>query len=255
MRTIDLNSDLGESFGNYTCGMDEEILPYMTSANIACGFHASDPLVMQKTVHLAKENNVKVGAHPGFQDLVGFGRRAMAVPPAEITAIVEYQIGALNAFCMAEGIKMQHVKPHGALYNMAVKDDKIADAICKGIEAVDPSLILLGPAGSCLTKAAERIGLSVAREFFADRAYEEDGSLVARSKPGAVLTDESAAIERVIRMIEKGTVTAITGKEIEVSADSICVHGDSPKAIAFAKSIHQALLDAGITPTAMGDVI
>lgn len=251
-RTIDLNCDLGESFGNYTCGMDEEILPFMTSANVACGFHASDPLVMQKTVRLAKAQGVQVGAHPGFRDLVGFGRRKMELPPAEITAIVEYQIGALSAFCTVEGIKMQHVKPHGALYNMAVKDEAIADAICAGIAAVDPRLILLGPAKSCLVAAAKRAGLPVAREFFADRAYEEDGSLVARSKPGAVLTDKNAAIERVLRMLEKGTVTAITGREIEAEADSICIHGDSPAALEFARNIHAALLEAGITPVAMG---
>ncbi len=252
MRTVDLNCDLGESFGNYKCGMDEEIIPYITSANVACGFHASDPMVMQKTVRTAKENNVCVGAHPGFQDLVGFGRRNMNLSAAEITAIIEYQIGALNAFCSANGTKLQHVKPHGALYNMAVKDRIIAEAICEGIAAVDNSLILLAPAGSQMILAAERIGLATAREVFADRAYEEDGSLVARSKPGAMITDENEAIARVIQMIEKGTVTAITGKEIEVQADSVCVHGDSPSALAFVRNIHAALTEAGIQIKAMG---
>ncbi|MCD7762206.1 MAG: 5-oxoprolinase subunit PxpA [Lachnospiraceae bacterium] len=255
MRAIDLNCDLGESFGNYKCGMDEEIIPCITSANVACGFHASDPLVMQKTVRTAKDNNVRVGAHPGFPDLVGFGRRNMSLSAAEITAIIEYQIGALGAFCTANGISLQHVKPHGALYNMAVKDSAIAEAICEGIAAVNSHLILLGPAKSKLIAAAEKYGLPVAREVFADRAYEEDGTLVPRSRPGAVITDEDLAITRVIQMIEKGTVTAITGKEIEVEADSVCIHGDSPAALAFAQNIHAALLAEGITIAPMNEVI
>ncbi|MCD8338358.1 MAG: LamB/YcsF family protein [Lachnospiraceae bacterium] len=255
MRTIDLNCDLGESFGNYKCGMDEEILPYITSANIACGFHASDPLIMQKTVRLAKENQVHIGAHPGFQDLAGFGRRNMSLPPAEITAIIEYQIGALNAFCAANDVRLQHVKPHGALYNMAAKDPVIADAICEGIAAVDPDLILLGPAKSQLILSAEKNNLRAAREVFADRAYEEDGSLVARSKPGAVISDRKEALARVIQMVKYGTVTAITGREIEVEADSICIHGDNPAALVFAKSIREALQAEGITPEPMKEVI
>lgn len=251
MYTVDLNCDLGESFGNYKCGMDEEILPYITSANVACGFHASDPMVMQETVSNAREHQVCVGAHPGFHDLVGFGRRNMSLPPAEITAIVQYQIGALLAFCTANGIRLQHVKPHGALYNMALKDDNIADAICRGIASIDPGLILLGPAHSQLMAAAAHYGLPVAKEVFADRAYEEDGTLVPRSHPGAVITDEAAAVSRVIQMIKKGTVTAITGREIEVEADSICVHGDSPAALTFVRSIRSALLAEGIAITAM----
>lgn len=255
MKYVDLNCDLGESFGNYKCGMDEEIIPFITSANVACGFHASDPLVMQKTVKTAKENNVCVGAHPGFPDLVGFGRRNMNLSAGEITASIEYQIGALWAFCTANGMKLQHVKPHGALYNMAVKDPVIAEAICEGIAAVDKNLILLAPAGSQMVLAAKRMGLSSAKEVFADRAYEEDGSLVARSKPGAMITDEETAIARVIQMIQKGTVVSITGKEIEVEADSVCIHGDSPSALAFAKNIHKALLDAGIQIVPMSQII
>ncbi|MDO4321509.1 MAG: 5-oxoprolinase subunit PxpA [Lachnospiraceae bacterium] len=255
MRQIDLNCDLGESFGNYKCGMDEEVLPFITSANVACGFHASDPLVMQQTVSAARENHVRVGAHPGFQDLVGFGRRAMSLPAKEITAIVEYQIGALNAFCAANKIKLQHVKPHGALYNMAVRDEVIAQAICEGIAAVDPDLILLAPAGSEMILAAERLGLAAAKEVFADRAYEEDGSLVSRSKPGAMITDEASAIRRVLQIVQKGTVTAITGKEIEVEADSVCVHGDSPSALAFVKQIHLSLVQEGILLAPMSQVI
>ncbi|MCR4630592.1 MAG: 5-oxoprolinase subunit PxpA, partial [Treponema sp.] len=203
---IDLNCDLGESFGNYKIGMDEEVIKYISSANIACGFHASDPLVMAKTVLLAKEQGVSIGAHPGYPDLVGFGRRNMNVSPEDLKAMVQYQIGALNAFCKANGVKMNHVKPHGAMYNMAAKDEKLALAIAAGIAEVDDSLILLGLSGSELLKAANQVGLKCANEVFADRAYEEDGSLVARTKAGAVITNEDEVIERVIKMIKEQKV-------------------------------------------------
>ena len=248
---IDLNCDLGESFGNYKIGMDEEVIKFISSANIACGFHASDPLVMEKTVALAKENGVKVGAHPGFSDLVGFGRRNMNVSPAELKAMVMYQVGALAAFCKARDIKMNHVKPHGAMYNMAAKDIKLALAIAEGIAEVDDSLILLGLSGSQLLKAAQEVGLKSAAEVFADRAYEEDGSLVARTKAGAVIADENEVIERVIKMIKLGKVQAITGKEIEIKPDSICVHGDNPKALNFVKLIRQRLTQENIKIEAM----
>ena len=246
MFKIDLNSDMGESFGNYTCGMDEEVLKYITSANIACGFHASDPMVMAKTVELAKNQGVHIGAHPGFPDLQGFGRRRMTMSFEEIRTMIIYQTGALDAFCRASGVSLQHVKPHGALYNMADKDMKMAEAIARGIADVNPQLILLAPYGSCMTKAAENIGLPVAYEVFADRAYEEDGSLVARSKPGAMITDTAEAAARVLEMIKEGTVTAITGKKIQVKADSVCIHGDSPSALSFSKAIHDALQAEGI---------
>ena len=248
---IDLNCDLGESFGNYKIGMDEEVIKFISSANIACGFHASDPLVMEKTVALAKENGVKVGAHPGFPDLAGFGRRNMNVSPAELKAMVMYQVGALAAFCKARDIKMNHVKPHGAMYNMAAKDIKLALAIAEGIAQVDDSLILLGLSGSQLLKAAQEVGLKSAAEVFADRAYEEDGSLVARTKAGAVIADENEVIERVIKMIKLGKVQTITGKEIEIKPDSICVHGDNPKALNFVKLIRQRLTQENIKIEAM----
>ena len=248
---IDLNCDLGESFGNYKIGMDEEVIKFISSANIACGFHASDPLVMEKTVALAKENGVKVGAHPGFPDLVGFGRRNMNVSPAELKAMVMYQVGALAAFCKARDIKMNHVKPHGAMYNMAAKDIKLALAIAEGIAEVDDSLILLGLSGSQLLKAAQEVGLKSAAEVFADRAYEEDGSLVARTKAGAVIADENEVIERVIKMIKLGKVQTITGKEIEIKPDSICIHGDNPKALNFVKLIRQRLTQENIKIEAM----
>ncbi|MCI5830828.1 MAG: 5-oxoprolinase subunit PxpA [Treponema sp.] len=243
---IDLNCDLGESFGNYTIGLDSEVIKFISSANIACGFHASDPLVMAKTVKMAKENKVSVGAHPGYPDLVGFGRRNLNVSVPELKAMIQYQIGALNAFCRAEGIKLRHVKPHGAMYNMAAKDYNLALGIAEGIAAVDPSLILLGLSGSQLLRAAKEVGLPCASEVFADRAYEEDGSLVARSKPGSVITDENEAIERVITMVKHSKVKAITGREIPIQPDSVCVHGDNPKALGFVKLIRKRLLQEQI---------
>lgn len=246
MKRVDLNCDLGESFGNYTCGMDEEVIAHISSANVACGFHASDPLVMSHTVAMAKARGVAVGAHPGYPDLVGFGRRSLAVSPDELKAMVQYQIGALRAFCDGQGIEMQHVKPHGAMYNMAAKDRKLADAICQAIKAVDPKLILLGLSGSQLLEAAEDAGLSRASEVFADRSYEDDGTLTPRSLPGAVITDEGEAIARVLQMVQEGTVTARSGKTIAIRADSICLHGDGVKAVAFARRIRDELTRAGV---------
>ena len=230
---VDLNSDLGESFGNYKLGMDADIIPLVSSANVACGYHASDPLVMNRTIAMAKDVGIHVGAHPGFPDLMGFGRRNMDVSPAEAKAYTLYQLGALDAFCKTQGIKMQHVKPHGAMYNMAGKDYTLAKAICEAIYAYDKDLIVMALSGGVLVHAAEDMGLKVAREVFADRAYEEDGSLVNRRKEGAMITDEDVAIERVVRMIKEQKVTAITGKDFPIKADSICVHGDGVKALAF----------------------
>ena len=241
MKRVDLNCDLGESFGNYKCDLDADVIPHISSANVACGFHASDPLVMMKTVALAKQHGVAVGAHPGYPDLVGFGRRNMSVSVDELKAMVQYQIGALKAFCDVQGMTLQHVKPHGALYNMAAKDEKIAKAICLGIYDVSPKLILMGLAGSEMLRQAELLGLPAASEVFADRAYEDDGTLVARSKPGAMIEDEDLAVERVIRMIRENKVESISGKEITIRPDSVCVHGDSEKALLFVKKIRNAL--------------
>ena len=255
MHKIDLNCDLGESFGNYKLGLDDEVIKYISSANIACGFHASDPLVMQKTVALARDNGVAVGAHPGFPDLVGFGRRNMSVSPAEAKAFVQYQIGALSAFCKAAGCRLAHVKPHGALYNMAGKDETLAAAICEAVYEFDPELILLCLSGSKMMSAAKKIGLRAASEVFADRAYEDDGSLVARGKPGAVITDEDEAVSRVIKMIKTGYVTGVSGKEIPVRADSVCVHGDGAKALSFTRKIRAALEAEGIAIRPLGEII
>ena len=246
MHAIDLNSDLGESFGAYTLGMDEKLMEYITSANVACGWHAGDPLVMQKTIRAAAKNGVAVGAHPGYPDLMGFGRREIKITPEEAYTYVLYQLGALDAFARTEGVKIQHVKPHGALYNMAGKDYELARAVCEAIADVNPRLILMAQAGSQMQKAAEEMHLKMAREIFADRAYEEDGSLVARNKPGAMITDENEAIERVITMVRQGKVAAITGKEIPIQADSVCVHGDGEKALLFVKKLREAFLTEGI---------
>lgn len=246
MYRVDLNSDLGESFGRYTLGMDERVIPLITSANVACGYHASDPVVMAKTAAMAKEAEIQVGAHPGFPDLMGFGRRNMAVTPAEAKAYVLYQLGALDGFCRSVGIRMQHVKPHGALYNMAAKDYALAEGICQAIAEFDKDLIVLALSGGQLARAAQDMGLRTALEVFADRAYEEDGTLVGRGKPGAMITDEEEAISRVIRMVKEQTVTAITGKDIPIRADSVCVHGDGESALAFVERIRQALGQEGI---------
>ncbi|MCR4822356.1 MAG: LamB/YcsF family protein [Treponema sp.] len=252
MLKIDLNCDLGESFGNYKIGLDEEVIKYISSANIACGFHASDPLVMDKTVALAKNSSVAVGAHPGFPDLVGFGRRNMNVSFNELKSMITYQLGALDAFCKKNALKMQHVKAHGAMYNMAAKDEKMALAIAESIAEYDSSLILLALSGSQMLKAGEQVGLVCKKEVFADRAYEEDGSLVARTKEGAVIHDEEEAIQRVIDMIRFGKVKAISGKEISVEPDSVCVHGDNPKALDFVIAISKRLREEGIIISSMG---
>lgn len=246
MYTVDLNSDLGESFGRYTIGNDDKIIPLISSANVACGYHASDPVVMGKTIAMAKEAGIRVGAHPGFPDLMGFGRRNMNVTPAEAKAYVLYQLGALDAFCRVNGVKMQHVKPHGALYNMAAKDYTLSTAICEAIKEFDSNLIVLALSGGQLAKAAQDMGLRTAMEVFADRGYEEDGTLVDRHKEGAMITDENEAIARVIRMVKEKKVTAVTGKDIPIQADSICVHGDGEKALAFVKKIREALTAEGI---------
>lgn len=246
MYRVDLNSDLGESFGRYTIGNDGKIIPFITSANVACGFHASDPVVMEHTVSLAKKAGIAVGAHPGFLDLMGFGRRNMEVSKAEAKAYTLYQISALGGMCKAQGVPLQHVKPHGALYNMAAKDYELSKAICEAICEYDDKLIVLALSGGELVRAAKDSGLRVALEVFADRAYEEDGSLVNRSKEGAMITDENLAISRVVRMVKEGKVMAVTGKDIAIKADSICVHGDGEKALAFVEKIRQTLQSEGI---------
>ncbi len=255
MYRVDLNSDLGESFGRYTLGMDEKIIPLITSANVACGFHASDPVVMEKTIALADAADIRVGAHPGFLDLMGFGRRNMVISPEEAKAYTLYQVGALAAFAGARGRKLQHVKPHGALYNMASTDYALARAICEGIYGFDKDLIVLALSGGELARAAKDMGMRVAQEVFADRAYEEDGTLVNRRKEGAMITDEEEAISRVIRMIKEKKVTAVTGNDISIEADSVCVHGDGQKALAFVERIRAALQKEGIVICPLEEIV
>lgn len=244
---IDLNSDLGESFGAYKIGNDSEVLKYVSSANIACGMHAGDPFVMHKTVKLALERGTAMGAHPGLMDLNGFGRRKMDIRPGEAYDLVAYQVGALSAFIKAEGGTMQHVKPHGALYNMAAKNAALSEAIAKAVYDVDPDLILFGLSGSELIAAGEKIGLRTAGEVFADRTYCSDGSLTPRTQPNAMITDDAAAIAQVLRMIKDGIVVSTDGQEVRVKADTICIHGDSQKALSFARRINAALKLNGIT--------
>lgn len=255
MFRVDLNSDLGESFGRYTLGMDDRVIPLISSANVACGYHASDPVVMEKTIAMAKEAGIRVGAHPGYPDLMGFGRRNMNVSPAEAKAYILYQLGALDAFCRANGMKLQHVKPHGAFYNMAAKDYTLAKSICEGIAAFDRNLIVLALSGGELARAAADMGLRTAQEVFADRAYEEDGTLVDRRKEGAMVTDEDVAIARVIRMVKEGKVTAITGRDIDIRADSVCVHGDGVKALAFVEKIRARLTEEGVTICPLEEIV
>lgn len=255
MYAIDLNSDLGESYGAYKMGRDEDIIPLVSSANVACGFHAGDPAVMAKTAALCKTSGVPMGAHPGFPDLQGFGRRDLNVSPVDAKNMILYQVGALDAFCRSAGIRLQHVKPHGALYNMAAKDAALARAICEGIQEYDPSLILLGLSGSEMLHQAREIGLHYAAEVFADRAYEDDGTLVARTKPGAMIRDEDEAVSRVIGMIKHHSVTSVNGKEIEICPDSVCVHGDSEKALLFVRKIRSTLEQEGIAIRPLREIV
>jgi 5-oxoprolinase (ATP-hydrolysing) subunit A len=246
---IDLNSDVGESFGNYTIGLDQDVIPLISSANIACGFHAGDPAVMRRTVAIARENGVAIGAHPGFPDLVGFGRRTLDASLEEIKDYVTYQIGALQAFAAAEGVKLQHVKPHGALYNMAVKNAAIWEAVAEAIATVDARLILYVLAAKDrenLAAIGARYGIRIAYEFFGDRAYNSDGSLVSRKEPGAVIHDNETVAEKILKMVKEGQVVCKDGSEIELTADTICVHGDNPSALSLVKKIRETLQVAGV---------
>lgn len=252
MNYMDLNSDLGESFGTYTLGMDEALMDVITSANVACGWHAGDPAVMEKTVRIAAEKGVAVGAHPGYPDLMGFGRREMKITPDEAYAYVLYQLGALNAFAKVRKVKLQHVKPHGALYNQACKDEKLAMAICRAAQDFDRELMILAPYNSAFRTAAEAIGQPFAAEFFADRAYMPDGSLVPRSQPGAVIHDPDEACRRVLQMAREGTVTCIDGTVLNMRCASVCVHGDNEAALASVKKIRAALEQEGVILRPMG---
>ena len=250
MKKIDLNADIAEGFP-----FDEALLKLLSSANIACGLHAGGAKEMQSAVRFAKENQVRIGAHPSFPDRENFGRTQMDLPEQELIAHLRYQLGALKAICDGEGTEISYVKPHGALYNMAGKDPVLAEAICEAIARFDPNIILLGLAGSELLKAADKKGLASASEFFADRAYEEDGSLRNRKLEGAMVTDEDISVKRIIKAVTKGTVTAYSGKDIPVKVDSICVHGDGEKALLFVEKIREELTKAGIEITPLAKIV
>ena len=255
LHIVDLNCDMGESFGAYKIGNDEEILEFVTSANIACGFHAGDPATMRKTVRLALEKNVGIGVHPGLQDLAGFGRKNIDITPMEAYNLVVYQIGALQAFVKSEGGVLQHVKPHGALFNMAAKNALLAEAIAEAVYKVAPELILFGLAGSELVKAGRKLGLHSANEVFSDRSYQHDGSLTARNQANALIKDHNTAVAQVIRMVKEGKVASVQGNDITIKADSICIHGDGENALEYAKSISVALQSSGIKIAKIGDFI
>lgn len=246
MFSVDLNCDLGESFGAFRIGDDSEMMKYITSANIACGFHAGDPNIMFQTVEMAQKNGVKIGAHPGFPDLNGFGRRNMNLSNDEIYNIVLYQIGALQAFVKAQGVKLHHVKPHGALYNMCAVNPNLADAVAKAVFHLDSNLILFGLANSELIVAGNKYGLKTAQEVFADRTYQPDGTLTPRSEPNALITNDQQAIKQTIQMVKEKHVKAVNGEMIPIVADTICLHGDGKHAVSFAQKITLAFEKEGI---------
>jgi UPF0271 protein len=246
MASVDLNCDIGESFGAWTLGADEEVLSQVSSANIACGFHAGDAATMRRTVAIALDHGVALGAHPGLPDLAGFGRRVIEVSPDEAYEMVVYQVGALAAFAAARGARLAHVKPHGALYNMAATREALADAVARAVRDVDRQLLLFGLAGSALVTAAHANGVTSVEEVFADRRYLSDGTLVPRGKPGAVIAETEVAVRQAIGMVRDGVVTAIDGTHVRVRADTICIHGDTPGAAEHARSLRDALGAAGI---------
>ena len=253
-----MNSDVGESFGVYKIGLDEEVIPHITSANIACGFHGGDPAVMRKTISLAKQHRVEVGAHPGFPDLIGFGRRNVDASLEEIQDDVIYQMGALQAFAISQGLKLQHVKPHGALYNMAVANLKIWETVAEAVAKVDRKVILVVLASSKrdpLLEIGRRYGIRIAFEAFPDRAYGKDGSLVSRKEKGAVIYDHEVVAKRALKMALERKVIAIDGTEIELKADTLCVHGDNPAAVQIVKKIRENLTAAGVEVTALKNFI
>lgn len=246
MPSIDLNCDMGESFGAWTMGRDAELMNFVSSVNIACGFHAGDPSVMRRTVETAAEKGVAVGAHPGYPDLQGFGRRAMSFSPGEVFDMVLYQASALKGICEASGARLHHVKPHGALYNTAAKDGALANAIARAVKSLDPELILYGLSGSLLISEGEAEGLRTASEVFADRTYQPDGSLTPRSRPDALIHNTAQASAQVMRMVQDQTVTATTGENVPLRAETVCVHGDGENALEFATAIREKLIENGI---------
>jgi 5-oxoprolinase (ATP-hydrolysing) subunit A len=252
MNRVDLNCDMGESFGTYVLGNDREILDFVTSANVACGYHAGDPTVMRETARMALEKGVAIGAHPSYPDLQGFGRRFMTVSPRELGDMVLFQIGALAAMVAREGGRLQHVKAHGALYNAAAEDAALADAIASAVRSADPDLVLFGLSDSELLAAGERAGLRTASEGFADRTYQADGSLRSRRQLGALIDDPAVALEQSVRMVVDGVVRSYEETDVAVKADTICIHGDGPRALEFARTLSAGLADANVRVAPIG---
>ncbi len=250
---VDLNSDLGESFGAYKIGQDDLIMDFISSANIACGYHAGDHNVIAHTVKAASEKNIGIGAHPGLQDLIGFGRRPMEIDPEEVYNLILYQIGAIQTFARTHHKKLNHVKPHGALYNMASKDAELAQAIAEAVYASDKDLVLFGLAGSELVKKGVQAGLKTAQEVFSDRTYQPDGTLTSRAKENAMIHDEEEMLYRVIRMVKDGKVEAADGTDIAIQADTICIHGDGQQALLFAEKLFKELVKHEITIKRVGE--
>lgn len=251
---VDLNCDLGESFGCYTLGLDEEVIGRISSANVACGFHAGDPHVMRRTVESCKSRNVRVGAHPGLPDLLGFGRRRMAVTPEEIYDFFVYQIGALQGFVRASGQELQHVKLHGALFEMAMSDDALTRAMCAATRDVDRNLIWLAPAGK-VAAAGREAGLRIAEEFYADRAYHPDKRLVSRKTAGAVLHDVQEIRQRLAHVFQTGTVTTIEGQSLALDFNSICVHGDTPGALEIVNAVRNTCTEQGVEVRSLSELL
>ena len=251
MFSVDLNCDMGESFGAWKMGNDAELMDHVSSVNIACGFHAGDATTMRRTVETALKKGVAIGAHPGYPDLQGFGRREMSLSNDEAADMVLYQISALKGICESLGARLNHVKPHGALYNRAARDAGLARSIASAVKSLDPQLKLYGLSGSFLISEAEHIGLRTASEVFADRRYSPDGPLVARTEPDALIDDVSSACAQVLQMVSLQTVNAADGREIGIKADTICIHGDGPHALEFARSIRAALIKNEIEITSI----
>lgn len=252
---VDLNCDMGEGFGAYKMGNDAEILEFVTSANIACGFHAGDPATMRKTVRMALNKNVGIGAHPGLQDLAGFGRRNISITPQDAYDLTVYQIGALSGFVQAEGGRLQHVKAHGALYNMAAKNAALSEAIAEAVYKIDPELILFGLSGSELIKAAKKIALRTASEVFSDRTYQLDGTLTPRTEPNALITETETALQQVIRMVKENKVQTLQKEDVALQAETVCIHGDGVAALEFASALSTSLRESGISIVKAGDFI
>jgi 5-oxoprolinase (ATP-hydrolysing) subunit A len=249
-KSIDLNCDMGESYGVWTMGSDAEVMPYITSANIACGFHAGDPATIRKTVALAADHGVAIGAHPSLPDLQGFGRRVMKISPQDLYDLVVYQAGALEAFARAAGARLHHVKCHGALYNMAAADETLSDAMARAVKDLGGELILYALSNSQMMKTAKEKKIRVAGEVFADRGYADDGSLAPRDQPGGMIEDAAQAVKQALAMIEDGYVTSLSGKPVPVAADTLCLHGDQPGAAAFAKALRKIFSEKGISVAA-----